>query len=92
VASDKGCDLVAFLEHGQVEADRSAPVVGTGVSADELVGVGDRSGGGAHGPKGELSEELALATGEELGDPGGCKNADVPGTLCGTASPTQGSR
>jgi hypothetical protein len=58
----------------RVEADRSAPAVGTGVGADELVdvGVGDRSGGGAHGRKGELSEELAFATGEEhLGDPGG---------------------
>ena len=43
-----------------------------------------RSGGGAHGRKGELTEELALATGEEhLGDPGGGKNADVPSTPSG---------
>src|ERR1700678_1067679 len=76
VAGDKDCKLVAFLEHGPVEADRSAPAVGTGVGADELVdvGVGDRSGGGAHGRKGELSEELAFATGEDIsGIPGAAR-------------------
>jgi hypothetical protein len=46
VAGDKGCDLVAFSEHGLVKADRSAPVSGTAVSTDKPVdvGIGDRSG------------------------------------------------
>ena len=83
---DKGCDLIAFFEHGLVEADRAAPAIGTRLGADELVdvGVGDCSGGGAQGRKGKLTEELTLTTGEEhLGDPGGGKNADVPGTPVG---------
>ena len=43
-----------------------------------------RSGGGAHGRKGELSEELALTTDEQhLLDSGGGENADVPGAAVG---------
>jgi hypothetical protein len=85
-SGDSVHDLVAFFEHGLVQADRSAPAIGTGIGTHELVdvGVGDRSGGGAHGRIGELSKELALATGEEhLGDPGGGKNSDVPGIPVG---------
>ena len=83
LASDEGCDFVAFLEHGLVEADRSAPAIGTRVGTDELidVSVGDRSRVGAHAGKANCPRNSRSRADEEhFGDPRGSKNADVPGT------------
>lgn len=80
---------MALLQHRSVEADSSAPAIRARVGADEFVdiGVGNRSRGCAHRGECVLSQELALAAGEQhLGDVGRGENADVPGTVVGDVS------
>jgi hypothetical protein len=91
VSGDESCNVFALLEHRLVEANRSAPAVGAGVGAYELVDVsfGDRCWCHAHGWEDELSKELALAASEQhLGNMRSDKNADVPGApVCDVGQP-----
>src|SRR5690242_17634513 len=85
----RGPDFGALPEHRPVEAGRSAPAAGARVGAGELVdvGAGDRSRGRAHRRERELSQELALAAGEQhFRDAGRGENADTPAAPWATSA------